>query len=690
MLVLKNISKKYKKVVLDNFNYQFGDGIYVIKGQSGIGKTTLLDILYGEVKPDSGEINIDGIETPYKKLKKTIFFSYLKSYSLLNLSKSFNKNIKSFKKNSLVDFDFELLNYLIDFFNFRDMVDKPLYQLSGGQVKLANIIFTFSKKSYFYLLDEPFSDLDESNKTKVKEIITDKLKNKCVIIVNHENEAIGFDYTGIIDLDKGEFTAKETTCSFNEEYCRKPIKTKNQLIILLSSLKENIGFNLMFLFLTILCALSSGIAYAYAPLSQVDNFEVCIKNDPYTYEKIVDPQAKYSENQAVGDTRYITKLGELMSLFSFNSNGENLTFGRLNNVYVVTSEDIEKPTVYNSDLISNANIDFESIFSQVDYKDAAYQGFDSYYFVDNDLEEALVLEISENEYVNLFKNGKIRELKNSDGNNFINQNSLNGFYIGGLDTRTFFPIEFDEEVDNIVVPNRFAGMNASIFTSSYDAKYFINISDISVTYDEVSSIHISRNAYFKLLTTLDLQSFLVNKSEINYFTDYLNFKIPTLPTYQEFFETDSLYFVVSLIGLIVAITLFIFIVGFTCYFKFKKPLTKEVKSRLKLYNFSNIEIKLYDYLAIYLSGIVALIVAIPVACQQTISINTLIRDKYFTNGYSLSAFANKYSEISLVMFKEIDVLTVLNIVLVLIALIAFIIIILNILRNIYARTKGNK
>ena len=119
-------------------------------------------------------------------------------------------------------------------------------------------------------------------------------------------------------------------------------------------------------------------------------------------------------------------------------------------------------------------------------------------------------------------------------------------------------------------------------------------------------------------------------------------------------------------------------------------LTKEVKSRLKLYNFSNFEVKLYDYLDIYLSGIVALIVAIPVACQQTISINTLIRDKYFTNGYSLSSFANKYSEISLVMFKEINVLTVLNIILVLIALIAFIIIILNILRCIYARTKGNK
>lgn len=690
MLILKNISKKYNKVILNNFNYQFGDGIYAIKGGSGKGKTTLLDILYGEVKQDSGEIFIDGIETPYAKLKKVIFFSYLKSYSLLNLSKSFNANIKSFKRNSLVEIDSYLLNYLIEYFNFKKMVDEPLFNLSGGQIKLANIIFTLSKKSYFYLLDEPFSDLDEENKSKVKDVIESKLKNKCVIIVNHENEAIGFDYTGIIDFDKGEVSSKETTCSFNEEYCKIPIKSKNKLIILLNSLKDNLAFNLMFLFLTLLCVVSSVVSYAYMPLSSADHFNVSIKNDPYTYEKVVDPSAKYEETNNVGDYKYLVNLSDVLTIYSFNIDGEKTDFDSLNNVYLVTSEEVDKPTLYNSD--ANNNIDFASLFNEIDYKEDNYKSFDSYYFETQSLENAVVLEISGSTYNSLIKSGNIKNLKNAQGELLLNENACKGFYIAsGIDFLKFYQVEFIDDNDKLILPIEYENQsNVNLLLDSFRIDNILRISDIDVSYGNVDKIQMSLDRYFKILTTMGIQNLFVNKDEIHYFTDYLNFEIPTLPLYIHFFETDTLFFVVSLIALILAIVFFVFLVGFTCYFKLKKPLTKEIKSRLKLYNFSNFEIKLYDYFAILLSAIVSLVIGIPVACQQTFSVNTLIREKYFGEGYSTSTIFNKYTDLSLVMFKEIDVLTILNTIMILIVLITFIIVITNLLRKYYVRTKGNK
>lgn len=690
MLILKNISKKYNKVILNNFNYQFGDGIYAIKGGSGKGKTTLLDILYGEVKQDSGEIFIDGIETPYAKLKKVIFFSYLKSYSLLNLSKSFNANIKSFKRNSLVEIDSYLLNYLIEYFNFKKMVDEPLFNLSGGQIKLANIIFTLSKKSYFYLLDEPFSDLDEENKSKVKDVIESKLKNKCVIIVNHENEAIGFDYTGIIDFDKGEVSSKETTCSFNEEYCKIPIKSKNKLIILLNSLKDNLAFNLMFLFLTLLCVVSSVVSYAYMPLSSADHFNVSIKNDPYTYEKVVDPSAKYDETYNVGDYKYLVNLSDVLTIYSFNIDGGKTDFDSLNNVYLVTSEEVDKPTLYNSD--ANNNIDFASLFNEIDYKEDNYKGFDSYYFETQSLENAVVLEISGSTYNSLIKSGNIKNLKNAQGELLLNENACKGFYIAsGIDFLKFYQVEFIDDNDKLILPIEYENQsNVNLLLDSFRIDNILRISDIDVSYGNVDKIQMSLDRYFKILTTMGIQNLFVNKDEIHYFTDYLNFEIPTLPLYIHFFETDTLFFVVSLIALILAIVFFVFLVGFTCYFKLKKPLTKEIKSRLKLYNFSNFEIKLYDYFAIILSAIVSLVIGLPVACQQTFSVNTLIRKKYFGEGYSTSTKFNKYTNLSLVMFKEIDVLTILNTIMILIVLITFIIVITNLLRKYYVRTKGNK
>ena len=58
MLTVRNISKAYDKPVLKDFSYQFPEkGLVLIRGASGCGKTTLLRILSGLEKSDSGEIN---------------------------------------------------------------------------------------------------------------------------------------------------------------------------------------------------------------------------------------------------------------------------------------------------------------------------------------------------------------------------------------------------------------------------------------------------------------------------------------------------------------------------------------------------------------------------------------------------------------------------------------------------------
>ena len=61
MIELCNLSKKYnKKYVLKGFSYNFKKGVYLIKGKSGKGKSTLLNILSGEDKLYDGYINVEG------------------------------------------------------------------------------------------------------------------------------------------------------------------------------------------------------------------------------------------------------------------------------------------------------------------------------------------------------------------------------------------------------------------------------------------------------------------------------------------------------------------------------------------------------------------------------------------------------------------------------------------------------
>ena len=57
MIELKNVSKSFDdKKVLDSFSAVFEDGMYLLKGPSGIGKTTCIRLILGLLEPDEGEI----------------------------------------------------------------------------------------------------------------------------------------------------------------------------------------------------------------------------------------------------------------------------------------------------------------------------------------------------------------------------------------------------------------------------------------------------------------------------------------------------------------------------------------------------------------------------------------------------------------------------------------------------------
>ena len=61
MIIAKNITKKYgNKTILKNFNYEFCKGVYLIRGKSGKGKTTLLNILSLKDRNKEGEIKVVG------------------------------------------------------------------------------------------------------------------------------------------------------------------------------------------------------------------------------------------------------------------------------------------------------------------------------------------------------------------------------------------------------------------------------------------------------------------------------------------------------------------------------------------------------------------------------------------------------------------------------------------------------
>ena len=80
---------------------------------------------------------------------------------------------------------------LIEFFEFENLLDRKVNELSGGENQLLKIILTFSLDRDWYFLDEPFLNLSESNREKVIELIQNlKKERKSFLIIEHHKDLL--------------------------------------------------------------------------------------------------------------------------------------------------------------------------------------------------------------------------------------------------------------------------------------------------------------------------------------------------------------------------------------------------------------------------------------------------------------------------------------------------------------------
>lgn len=186
MLEAKNISKLFDgKKVLDDFTHSFRKGtVTAIMGTSGCGKTTLLNILMGLVKPDSGEV------VPDKGYRKAAVFQ--ENRLCENLSASANIRLVTGKRISDKEIQQAFYEVRLD-----GCADKPAKELSGGMKRRVALLRALLSEYDVLFLDEPFKGLDSETKTAVMEYTKRCIKDRTVILVTH-------------DADECEFLADKT------------------------------------------------------------------------------------------------------------------------------------------------------------------------------------------------------------------------------------------------------------------------------------------------------------------------------------------------------------------------------------------------------------------------------------------------------------------------------------------------
>ncbi len=174
MTALRNINKSFgNKRVLTDFSHGFERGSRTcIMGVSGGGKTTLLNILMGLIKPDSGEI----INAP-KKISAVFQEDRLcEPYSAV-------KNILAVTGKLVNN---EKIIAILDDLGLSGSEHIAVKSLSGGMRRRVALARALLAESEMVILDEPFKGLDEETRERVIAVLLRNLNGRTLIVATHD------------------------------------------------------------------------------------------------------------------------------------------------------------------------------------------------------------------------------------------------------------------------------------------------------------------------------------------------------------------------------------------------------------------------------------------------------------------------------------------------------------------------
>lgn len=197
MITLENISKELKgKKVLQNINIEFKEGkAYLLKGHNGSGKTMLLRMLCGLIRPTSGKLIKSNdytfgviIENPTFLENETALYN-MKYLAAINNKVNEEGIIESLKQ--------------VNLYNERNNQVKTFSLGMKQRLALCQAIMEYPE---IFLLDEPFNALDEENYDMAIKLLSALKKNgKLIIVASHgfsENNTAFFDE--IVTLSEGK------------------------------------------------------------------------------------------------------------------------------------------------------------------------------------------------------------------------------------------------------------------------------------------------------------------------------------------------------------------------------------------------------------------------------------------------------------------------------------------------------
>ncbi|WNM15187.1 ATP-binding cassette domain-containing protein [Mesomycoplasma ovipneumoniae] len=250
MIKIKNLTKKIdNKIIFDNLNLDIPSRkITFIIGKSGIGKTTLINLIAGFTKKDSGKISF--LDENGTEIKKPLVDVVFQDFNLItNISSENNILIANNVINRVLDpkeLEQQSKHVSIEIQQLKQNVNN----LSGGEKQRIAILRSLSRDSDFILLDEPTGNLDFENGISVFENLKNIAKNKTILVVSHNLEFAKKYADKIIRIEKGRISEEnidksEENLAINNEKSRQLVSFKSSSYSKIAKIKQELKTGLL-------------------------------------------------------------------------------------------------------------------------------------------------------------------------------------------------------------------------------------------------------------------------------------------------------------------------------------------------------------------------------------------------------------------------------------------------------------
>lgn len=196
MVEIKNIIKKYNNInAVNNVSLEVNQGdLLALLGPSGCGKTTLLRIIAGLTKPDSGRILINGKDItnlpPQKRNTALVFQSYA-LFPHLNVAENIAYGLKN--KDLSKKVINQKLQQIADIIELKGLLNRQIFELSGGQQQRVALARALVLEPDILLFDEPLSNLDEKLRVNMRQEIKriqSELNITSIYVTHDQKEAL--------------------------------------------------------------------------------------------------------------------------------------------------------------------------------------------------------------------------------------------------------------------------------------------------------------------------------------------------------------------------------------------------------------------------------------------------------------------------------------------------------------------